>query len=181
MGRLSQNEASSLLNLQRTKPLVPPDAWLPSPKRVSFESELPSGAECVLPQVDQLGPLLPMVPQHSLSLPPFPGRECLVNPEGSTDPQSHLLFGVNFDSSSLFMQSNLSRLRGVGSESDSTSTGMPLATSNFMCSTGTDYLLNTATTTSSCIDESVLLQSPDNVDQPNPPNRTFVKVCSLTL
>ncbi|XXG74717.1 hypothetical protein AAC387_Pa07g3368 [Persea americana] len=176
MGRLSQNEASSLLNLQRTKPLVPPDAWLPSPKRVSFESELPSGAECVLPQVDQLGPLLPMVPQHSLSLPPFPGRECPVNPEGSTDPQSHLLFGVNFDSSSLFMQSNLSRLRGVGSESDSTSTGMPLATSNFMCSTGTDYLLNTATTTSSCIDESVLLQSPDNVDQPNPPNRTFVKV-----
>lgn len=141
---------------------------------------LHSRTQCVTPQVDQLdlGPLQPIVPQHSISLPPFPGRECPVDQEGSTDPQNNLLFGVNIDSPSLLIQNNMSKLTGVGDESDESD--MPLAASNIMRSTGDDYLLSTEITTSSCLDESGLLQSPDNGCHTNPPNRTFVKVSILT-
>ncbi|XXG66005.1 hypothetical protein AAC387_Pa05g3568 [Persea americana] len=167
------DEASSL-HFPRNSPLVPSATWLP--RRVAFESMLHSGTQCVTPQVDQLdlGPLQPIVPQHSISLPPFPGRECPVDQEGSTDPQNNLLFGVNIDTPSLLIQNNMSSLAGVGDESDESD--MPLAASNIMRSTGDDYLLNTEITTSSCLDESGLLQSPDNGGHRNPPNRTFVKV-----
>lgn len=144
------------------------------PKRVAVESMLSSGAQCVLPQVDQLNSLQPIVSQQAVSLPPFPGRECSADQEGSTDPQNHLLFGVNIDSPSLLMQNSVSSLRGVGSESDST-TPMAFTASNIMSSSGTDFLLNPAMTPSS-IDESGYLQSPDNVGQANPQTKNFVKV-----
>lgn len=175
LGSCSQDEASSL-GFPRASPLVPSSAWLP--RRVAFESLLPSGTQCVPAQVDQLGPLRPLVPQHSISLPPFPGRESPVDQEGSTDSQNHLLFGVNIDSPSLLMQNSMASLTGGGDESDSTD--VPLAASSFMSSTRNDYRLNTEITTSGCLDESVLLHSPDNVGHTSPPNRTFVKVSILT-
>ncbi|RVW34902.1 Auxin response factor 17 [Vitis vinifera] len=157
----------------RSTSLMPSAAWLP--KRVAVEPLLPSGAsQCILPQVEQLGQPQTNISQNSISLPPFPGRECSIDQEGSTDPQSHLLFGVNIEPSSLLMQNGMSGLRGVGSESDSTA--IPFSSSNFMSSTGTDFSLNPAMTPSSCIDESGFLQSPENVGQVNPPTRTFVKV-----
>jgi hypothetical protein len=110
--------------------------------------------------------------QNSVSLLPFPGRECSVDQEENTDPQSHLLFGVNIEQSSLLMPNGMSNLRTVGSNSDS----LLYATSNYMSTTGTDFSVNPAMTPSSCIDESGFLQSLENVGQRNPSNETFVKV-----
>jgi hypothetical protein len=150
-------------------------AW-PS-KRAAVEPLLSSGAsQCVLPQVEKLGPPHTNISPNSISLPPFPGREYSLDQEGSTDPQSHLLFGVNIEPSSLLMQNGMSGLRGVGNESDSTAIHFP---SNYMSTAGTDVSLNPAMTPSSCIDESGFLQSPENVGQVNPPTRTFVKVGCL--
>eukprot|EP00268_Persea_americana_P019225 TRINITY_DN1984_c0_g1_i2.p1 TRINITY_DN1984_c0_g1~~TRINITY_DN1984_c0_g1_i2.p1 ORF type:complete len:909 (-),score=193.64 TRINITY_DN1984_c0_g1_i2:502-3228(-) len=179
LGTFTSTDASNLLSLPRSSPLIPHSAaWLP--KQVA-EPMLPSVAQCVIPQVDQLGPPQSTVSQNSVTLPPFPGRECSVDQEGSTDPQSHLLFGVNIDSSSLLLQNSMSNLRSVGSETDSTT--MPFAASNFLTNMGTGFPLNPTMNTSSCLDESVFLQSPDNVGQVadnvgqgNLPTRTFVKV-----
>ncbi|KAK9267921.1 hypothetical protein L1049_010358 [Liquidambar formosana] len=166
LGSFSQDESSNMLSLPRTNPLIPSAAW--PTKRVAVEPLVTSGAsQCVIPQVDQLGPPQTNVSQNSISLPPFPGRECSIDQEGSTDPQSHLLFGVNIDSSSLLMQNGMSSLRGVNSDSNSTT--IPFASSNFMSTAGTDFSLNPAMTPSSCIDESGFLQSPENVGQVNPP------------
>ncbi|KAF8408827.1 hypothetical protein HHK36_004896 [Tetracentron sinense] len=174
LGSFPQDETSHLLNLPRTNPpLISSAAWLP--KRVAVEPLLPSGAaHSVLPQVGPLASQQSNTSQNSILLPPFPGRECSADQEGSTDPQSSLLFGVNIDSSSLLLQNGMSNFRGVGSKSDSAT--MPFAASNFMSVAGTDFPLNPAMTTSSCIDESGFLQSPENVGQVNPPTRTFVKV-----
>lgn len=144
-------------------------------KRAAVEPLISSGpSQCVLPQVEQLGPPLTNISQNSVSLPPFPGRECTIDQEGNTDPQSHLLFGVNIEPSSLLMQNGMSNLRGVGSDSDSTTITFP--SSSYMSTTGTDFSLNPAITPSSCIDESGFLQSPENGGQGNQPSRTFVKV-----
>lgn len=166
----SQDEATHLLNLPRTNPLISASAWPPS-KRVALEPLVPSSAShCVLTQSN--------VPQNTFSLPPFPGKECTIDQEGSNDPQSHLLFGVNIDPSTLLMQNGISNLRGVCSDSDSTNM-IPFASSNFMSSghIQTGFApLNPAMTPSSCIDESGFLQSPENGCQVNSLNGTFVKV-----
>lgn len=174
LGSFPQDESSQLLNLPRTNPLISSSAW-PS-KRAAVEPLLPSGAlQCVIPQVEQLAPPAhTTMSQNSISLPPFPGRECSIDQEGSTDPQSHLLFGVNIEPSSLLMQNGMSNLRGVGIDSESTT--IPFSSSNYMSTAGSDFSANPAMTPSSCIDESSFLQSPENVGQANPPTRTFVKV-----
>ncbi|XP_059665798.1 auxin response factor 6 isoform X2 [Cornus florida] len=172
LGSFPQDETSQLLNLPRSYSLLSSAGW--PPKRVAIDP-LPSGAsQCILPQVEQLGPTNTNLSQNAVSLPPFPGRECSIDQEGSNDPHSHLLFGVNIDSSALLMQNGMASLRGVGSDGDSTS--LPIASSNYLSTTGTDFALNPAMTPSSCIDESGFLQSPENAGQANPPNRTFVKV-----
>ncbi|XP_039146011.1 auxin response factor 6-like [Dioscorea cayenensis subsp. rotundata] len=164
---LSSEESSNLLNLPRTNPLVASGIW-PS-KRVAVESTIPSGA-----QLEQLGNLQSNVPQNSVALPSFPGRECSVEQEGSIDPQSHLLFGVNIDSS-LLMQNGMPGLRSVGNESESSV--MPYAAANFLSPTDSDFPLNQTLTGSNCFDESTLLQNSDNNGgQVNPQNGTFVKV-----
>ncbi|KAL5540320.1 hypothetical protein UlMin_045065 [Ulmus minor] len=168
LGSFSPDESSHMLNLPRGN--LSPSGW-PS-KRAAVEPLHSSGPpQCALPQVEQLAPPQTNLSQNTISLPPFPGRECAIDQEGNTDPQSHLLFGVNIEPSSLLMQNGISNLRGVGSESDST---IPFPSSTYMSTTGTDYSLNPAITPS--IDESGFLQSPDNVGQGNHPNRTFVKV-----
>ncbi|KAG8634711.1 auxin response factor 6 [Manihot esculenta] len=173
IGSFSQDESTHLINLPRTSALITSSAW-PS-KRAAVEPLISSGApQCVLSQVEQLGGPQTNISQSSVSLPPFPGRECSIDQEGGTDPQSHLLFGFNIEPSSLQLQSGMSSLRGVGSDCDSTT--IPFSSSNYMSTTGTDFSLNPAMTPSSCIDESGFLQSPENVGQVNPPTRTFVKV-----
>ncbi|KAM3684706.1 hypothetical protein ACB098_11G067100 [Castanea mollissima] len=171
LGSLSQDGASYLHNLNGSNPAIASSSMLP--KQIAVEPQLPSGAaQCGLPQVEQLGTTQSNVSELSI-LPPFPGRE-YSGYQGATDPQTNLLFGVNIDSSSLMLQNGMANLRDIGSESDSLS--MPFSTSNFTSATGTDFPLNSDITTSSCVDESGFLQSSDNVDQVNPPTRTFVKV-----
>ncbi|GAV59993.1 AUX_IAA domain-containing protein/B3 domain-containing protein/Auxin_resp domain-containing protein [Cephalotus follicularis] len=172
LGSLPQDGTSRLLNLNGSNPAISSSALLR--KQVTVEPQLSSGsAHCVLPQVEQLGTSQSIVSELSSLLPPFPGREYSAY-QGSTDPQSNLLFGVNIDSSSLMLQHGMSNLQNIGNESDSLS--MPFAASNFTSSTGTDFPNNLDMTTSSCVDESGFLQSSENVDQVNPHTRTFVKV-----
>ncbi|KAI7999464.1 Auxin response factor 6 [Camellia lanceoleosa] len=181
MGSFFHDEASHILNLPRSDALLS-SAGRP-PKRVAVDPLLPSATSpCILPQVEQLGPPHTNTSQNAISLPPFPGRECSIDQEGSNDPQNHLLFGVNIDSSSLLMQNGLSSIRGVGSDNDSTTVPFASSPSNYMSTTGTagtDFSLNPVMTPSSCIDESGFLQSPENVGQANPPTRAFVKVYKL--
>lgn len=166
------NESSHLLSWPRINPLVTSLGW-PS-KRAAVESLTSTGApQCMVTQVEQLGPLHTSITPSSVSLPPFPGIECSIDRDGGTDQQNHLLFGVNIEPSSLLLQNGMSSLRGVGSDSDSTT--IPFS-SNYMSTAGTNFSLNPAMTPSSCIDDSCFLQSTENVSQGNPPTRTFVKV-----
>lgn len=182
MGSFTQEEASHLLNLPRNSDaLLSSSGW--PPKRIAVDHLLSSAAsQCILPQVEQLGPHRTNTSRNAISLPPFPGRECSIDQEGSNDHQNHLLFGVNIDSSSLLMHNGMSGIRGVGSDGDSAN--VHFASSNNYLSnsgtTGTDFSTNPVLTPSSCIDESGFLQSPENLGQENQPTGTFVKVTSLT-
>ncbi|GLU03968.1 hypothetical protein SLE2022_211370 [Rubroshorea leprosula] len=171
LGSLSQDGGSHLLNLNGSNSIISSSSLLH--KQVSVESQLPSGgSHCVLPPVEQMGTAQSNVSELANLLPPFPGREYTYH--GSTDPQSNLLFGVSIDSSSLMMQHGMPNLKNISNESDPLS--MPFAASNFHSASSTDFPLNPDMTTSSCVDESGFLQSSENVDQVNPPPRTFVKV-----
>ncbi|KAK1369001.1 Auxin response factor [Heracleum sosnowskyi] len=172
LGSFPQDEASQLINFPRSSALLTSSGW--PPKRVAVDPHLSSGAtQGVMPPVEQLGPLHTNFVQSAVSLPPFPGRECAVDQDGSNDPQSNLLFGVNIDSTSLLMQNGISSLRGVSNDGDSTT--IPFA-SNYISTSGADYSLNPSMTPTSCIDETSFLQSPDDAGQANPSTRTFVKV-----
>ncbi|KAD3068864.1 hypothetical protein R6Q59_017142 [Mikania micrantha] len=167
LGSFSQDEASHLLNMPRSTSMSTSTGW--PAKRVAVDPLLVSGAsQSLLQQVEQLGSpshtnlsqntnLL----QNTVSLPPFPGRECSVN-----DPQSNLLFGVGIDNSNLFMQ-----------DSDSDPLTMSLTSSNYNTSNaGNGFSVNPTAAASSCLDGSGFLQSPGNAVQINPPIRAFVKV-----
>ncbi|KAK7332142.1 hypothetical protein VNO80_28890 [Phaseolus coccineus] len=176
LGSFPQDETSHLLNLPRTSSWIPvqnSSGW-PS-KRVAVDPLISSGvSQCVLPQVEQLGQPQSTVSQNAITLPPFPGRECSIDQEGSNDPQNHLLFGVNIDPSSLLMPNGMSNLKGVSSNNDSST--LPYQSSNYMnTTTGTDSSLNHGITPS-IGGESGYLQSPENAGQGNPLNKTFVKV-----
>ncbi|GFY88828.1 auxin response factor 6 [Actinidia rufa] len=177
LGSFSHDETSHQLNLPRSDALLSSTGW--PPKRVAVDPLLPSAAsQCILPQVEQLGPPNTNTSQNAISLPPFPGRESSIDQDGSNDPHNHLLFGVSIDSSSLLMQNGMSSIRGVGSDSDSTTVHFTSSNSclSITGTTGTNFSLNPVMTPSSCIDESGFLQSPENLGQANPPTRTFVKV-----
>ncbi|XP_015942865.1 auxin response factor 6 isoform X2 [Arachis duranensis] len=125
LGSFPQDEASQLLNLPRSSSWIPVQtssaAW-PS-KRVAVDPLLSSGAsQCILPQVE----LQSSISQNAVTLPPFPGRECSIDQEGSTDPHNHLLFGVNIEPSTLL----------VHSHGDSPT--IPFQTSNYMSTAGAD-------------------------------------------
>ncbi|XP_071721853.1 auxin response factor 6 [Rutidosis leptorrhynchoides] len=163
LGSFSQDES-------HLHSLVSSSSGYPS-KRAAVEPMHHSGApQCV----EQLGQSHANMSQNSVSLPPFPGRECSIDQEGNTDPHSHLLFGVNIEQSSLLMQNGMSNLRTVGGNGDSTT--IPYGSSNYMSTTGTDFSVNAAMAPSSCIDESGFLQSRENMGQVNPQNESFVKV-----
>lgn len=174
LGSFSQDESSHLLNLPRTSSWIPVQtstAW-PS-KRIAVDPLLSSGAsQCVLPQLEQLGQPQSTMSQNAVTLPPFPGKECSVDQEGSTDPHNNLLFGVNIELASLVVQNGMSNLNGISSNSDSTA--VPFQSSNYMNTTETDSSLNHGFTRSTV--ESGFLETPDNGVQGNSPNKTFVKV-----
>lgn len=178
LGSYHQDEPSQLGSLPQTSPLMlSPSSW-PS-KRAAVERLHPSGdSNNFSSEMQQVGPTSHSnnVAQTCISLPPFPGaRDCSVDQEGNADPQSHLLFGVNLEPSSLLMQGGLSGLRGVVG-SDGESTNLPF-TSNYMSNgMGAEFGLNPSIAPTSCIDESGFLQSPENMGQVNAPSRTFVKV-----
>ncbi|KAE8655403.1 Auxin response factor 6 isoform 2 [Hibiscus syriacus] len=165
LGSFPQDESSNLLNLPRTNPIITYAAWLVAKRAVI--DVLSSGS----PQVEQSGPSQTNMSQNSISLPPFPGKECSID-QGGTNPQSYFLFGVNIEPSSVLMQNGMTDLRGVGTDSDSTY--IPFF-SNYMSTAGTDFSVNPTMTPSSCIDESGFLQSQENVGQGNRQTRTFVK------
>ncbi|KAK6150109.1 hypothetical protein DH2020_017634 [Rehmannia glutinosa] len=142
-------------------------------KRVALDPLL-SGGISNSTQIDHVGSSNTNITHNSVSLPPFPGRECMIEQEGSNDPQNHFLFGVNIDSSSLLMPNGMSNLKGVGSDSDNAT--MAFASSTYMSSSGADYSLNPTVTSSSCMEDSAFLPSSENVGHANPPNRAFVKV-----
>lgn len=172
LGSFPHDETSQLLNLPRTSSWVPVQSSTTWPsKRVAVDPLLSSGAsQCVLPQIEQLGQPQSTMSQNAISLPPFPGRECTI--EGSTDPQNHLLFGVNIEPSSLLVHNGMASLKGVSSNSDSST--IPFQSSNYLNTTGTDSSLNAGMTQS--VGESGFMQTPENGSQGNPSTKTFVKV-----
>lgn len=132
---------------------------------------LSSGAShYVLPQVEQLGQSQTTMSQNAITLPPFPGRECAI--EGNTDPQNHLLFGFNIEPSSHLVYNEMSNLKRVNSNCDSSTA--PFQSSTYLNTTGADSSLNPGLTHG--VGESGFMQTPENGGQGNPQNKTFVKV-----
>ncbi|KAK8664538.1 hypothetical protein V6N13_084323 [Hibiscus sabdariffa] len=81
LGSFTQDESSNLLNMPRANPVITSGAW-PS-KRAAVDVLSSGSPQCVLPQVEQLGPSQTNMSQNSISLPPFPGRECSINQGGA--------------------------------------------------------------------------------------------------
>uniref|UniRef100_A0A7N0RE73 Auxin response factor n=1 Tax=Kalanchoe fedtschenkoi TaxID=63787 RepID=A0A7N0RE73_KALFE len=174
LGSCSQDELPHLLNPPRTNQMVSASDWPAKRIAMDHESLASATSQCITTQVVQqrLGHPPVNISPHSVSLPPFPGRECTNDQEGNTDQQNHLLFGANIEPSSLILQHGMLNLMGVGGLNDSTT--MPFVSSTFMRNSGPDFTLNRAMTPSNCIDESGYLQSAGNVG--NLASDTFVKV-----
>ncbi|CAM8994751.1 unnamed protein product [Rhodiola kirilowii] len=172
LGSYSQDELPHLLNTSRTNHLVSGSDW--PAKRIAMDHKYlnPATSHCNTTQVEQRIGHPPNASPNCVSLPPFPGRECIMDQEGSTDQQSHLLFGANIDQSSFIMQHGMLNIMGVDGMNDSTT--MPFVSSTFMRNSVPDVPLSRAITPSNCIDESGYLQSAGNVG--SLPNETFVKV-----
>ncbi|XP_064966075.1 auxin response factor 17-like isoform X1 [Musa acuminata AAA Group] len=170
--QLSPEEASNLLSWPRGNQIVTSSST--SSKRMAIASMIPSEVQCMMPQVEQLGASQPAISQHSVILPPFPGRQYVVDQDGNMDGQNHLLFGVNIDSSSLLVQNGMSNLGHLSNETDSMN--MHYAASNLVGSSGNDFGLNQAFTVSNGLEQPGLLQAPGNMDSLNQSSGTFVKV-----
>nr|ANI70197.1 auxin response factor ARF25 [Salvia miltiorrhiza] len=170
LSSVTQDEASNLLNVSRSSNMLSSSGW--PTKRVALDPLSSGLSQTISPQADQLGLSNTNASSNPVSLPPFPGRECLMEQEANNDPHNHFLFGVNIDSS--FMSNGMSNLKAVVSDSDNAS--MTFASSSYMTSSGADFSLNPTVTSSSCIDESGFLMSTDNGGHNNPADRAFVKV-----
>ncbi|XP_062218269.1 auxin response factor 6-like isoform X2 [Phragmites australis] len=159
---LPSEAASSLPGVSKTTPVPVSDPW--SSKRVAVESVIPS-------QIQQLDMAPCNIPQSS-ELAPLPGRECLVDQDGSSDPQNNIMFGVNIDSQSLMMQGGIPSL-----QNDNGSSTIPYSTANFLSPSHNNFPLNQALNDSGCLlDESGYVPCAANSEQVNQPPATFVKV-----
>ncbi|KAK4343506.1 hypothetical protein RND71_036600 [Anisodus tanguticus] len=152
-------------NGSSTVPLVSPSS---SSKRIALEFQLPSRAPYIVTQAENL-----MVPNTKVSdlstlFSTIPGRGVL-DFQGVADSQNNALFGANIDSS-IIQHNSVSNLKGNSAESGS----LPVP-----CAVGSEYPVNSDISTSSCVDESGVLQSSENVDQANPLTGTFVKAHKL--
>ncbi|XP_027170288.1 auxin response factor 6-like isoform X2 [Coffea eugenioides] len=170
LNSFSSDGASHLLNMHGVYSLASPSS---SSKRIALDSQLSSRAtQSVAARADNMSTPDSKVSDLSTLLPPVSGRE-FAQFKGMTDSQNNGLFGINSDSS-LMLQNGISHLINGSGESESFS--VPFATSTYTSALGTDLPLSSDMTTSSCMDESVFMQSAENVDQANPPTKTFVKV-----
>uniref|UniRef100_A0A0D9YMQ1 Auxin response factor n=1 Tax=Oryza glumipatula TaxID=40148 RepID=A0A0D9YMQ1_9ORYZ len=160
--------ASDLPGVPRITPVPVSDPW--SSKRVAVESTITSRPHDISSQIENFDLTPSSIPQNS-TLAPLPGRECLVDQDGSSDPQNHFLFGVNIDSQSLLMQDGIPSLHNENSSST-----IPYSTSNFLNPSQDDYPLSQTLTTPGCLDESGYVPCSDNADQVKRPPATFVKV-----
>jgi hypothetical protein len=168
LGQLPSEAASRLPCGAINTPVSVSDPW--SSKRVAVESVNPSRPHVVSPQMEQLDMASCNMPQSS-ALAPLPGRECLVDQDGSSDPQNHLLFGVNIDSQSLLMQGGIPSL-----QNDNSSDTIPYSTSNFLSPSQNDFPLNQPLHSAGCLDESGYVPCAENSEQANQQFATFVKV-----
>lgn len=160
--------ASDLPGVPRITPVPVSDPW--SSKRVAVESTITSRPHDISSQIENFDLTPSSIPQNS-TLAPLPRRECLVDQDGSSDPQNHFLFGVNIDSQSLLMQDGIPSLHNENSSST-----IPYSTSNFLSPSQDDYPLSQTLTTPGCLDESGYVPCSDNADQVKRPHATFVKV-----
>uniref|UniRef100_A0ACD5V788 Uncharacterized protein n=1 Tax=Avena sativa TaxID=4498 RepID=A0ACD5V788_AVESA len=169
---------SNLQGVPRTTPSPVSDPW--SSKRVAVESVNPSRSHANSPRIEQFDSSPSNIPQSS-SLAPLPGGECLVDQDGNSDNQNHLLFGVNIDSQSLLMQGGIPSLQNdngcIPSLQDDNGSGtIPYSTCNFLSPSQNDFPLNEALSSSSCLDESGYIPFSETSDKVNRPPATFVKV-----
>ncbi|KAI4381636.1 hypothetical protein MLD38_007693 [Melastoma candidum] len=147
-----------------------------SRKHLAGDPIISETVQSVLPRDDQLMTLHPSVSELANMLPPFPERDerGFSTYQSATDSQNGVLFGINIDSTSHVLNNGMQHLRGIGGEQDPLT--MPYGASNFPNVSSTDFPHNSDITASSCMDDLGFLPSSANVDQVNPPMRTFVKV-----
>ncbi|XP_074582858.1 auxin response factor 6-like [Curcuma longa] len=172
--QLSPEAASNLLAWVRSNPAISSRPDQLSSKRLAVESMLPAGDQSVMPELGQLGVTQTSISQHSVALPPFPGRERIVDQDVNINSQSHHLFSVNFDSSSLLGQNGMTNLSNASTETDSLN--MHYAGSNFVGSLGNEFSLNQALTGAYGFEEPGYLPSRENAESLNEKGRTFVKI-----
>lgn len=160
LSSFSRNGASTSLNMPETNSLVSPSS---SSKRIALESQIPSQAPYMVTQAEVITVPNTKVSDFSTLFSPNPGRQVL-DYQAVAVSQNNALFGVN----------GMSNLKGNSPENGSLP--VPYATSTFTSTVGGEYPVNSDMTTSSCVDESGVLQSSENVDQANSLTETFVKV-----
>lgn len=160
LSSFSRNGASTSLNMPETNSLVSPSS---SSKRIALESQIPSQAPYMVTQAEVITVPNTKVSDFSTLFSPNPGRQVL-DYQAVAVSQNNALFGVN----------GMSNLKGNSPENGSLP--VPYATSTFTSTVGSEYPVNSDMTTSSCVDESGVLQSSENVDQANSLTETFVKV-----
>ncbi|KAK6774337.1 hypothetical protein RDI58_029576 [Solanum bulbocastanum] len=160
LSSFSRNGASTFLNMPETNSLVSPSS---SSKRIALESHIPSQAPYIVTQAEVLTVPNTKVSDFSTLFSPNPGRQ-ILDYQSVAVSQNNALFGVN----------GMSNLKGNSPENRSLP--VPYATSAFTSTVGSEYPVNSDMTTSSCVDESGVLQSSENVDQANSLTKTFVKV-----
>lgn len=96
----------------------------------------------------------------------------------SMDPQNNSSFGTSMNASSLLGESGLSSLRnGMNNDDSIDPNHVPFSTCDFLSSTQDDFTLNQALAGTGCLVESGFLSTRENLDQVNPVDGTFVKVC----
>ncbi|KAH0774177.1 hypothetical protein KY290_011314 [Solanum tuberosum] len=160
LSSFSRNGASTFLNMPETNSLVSPSS---SSKRIALESQIPSQAPYIVTQAEVLTVPNTKVSDFSTLFSPNPGRQVL-DYQAVAVSQNNALFGVN------------GMLNLKGNSPENRSLPMPYATSAFTSTVGSEYPVTSDMTTSSCVDESGVLQSSENVDQANSLTETFVKV-----
>jgi hypothetical protein len=95
----------------------------------------------------------------------------------SMDPQNNNSFATDMNSSPLGA-SGLTSLRNViNNDDDIDPNHLPFSTCDFLSSTQDDFTLNQALAGTGCWEESGFLSTHENLDQVNPVDGTFVKVC----
>jgi hypothetical protein len=95
----------------------------------------------------------------------------------SMDPQNNNSFATNMNYS-LSGESGLTSLRNVVNNDDGIDPNhVPFSTCDFLSSTQDDFTLNQALAGTGCLEESGFLSTHENIDQVNPVDGIFVKVC----